>query len=130
MGSCRKDLDPPFIILRRKNLMNQNAKMALVIGGIVSAVAGLTTLGVVYARFELAQKTVKQTTLGDLLREKELKTQHEDDTAADAEDTEGPDEVIVETPVGPQAETEEAKIPDLTVAKPKAKSTKKGAQKE
>ena len=109
--------------------MNQNTKLALVIGGIVSAVAGLTTLGVVYARFEQAQKTVKQTTLGDLLREKELKTEHEDDTAADTEDTEGPDEVIVETPVEPPAEIEEVKVPDLTVAKPKAKSTKKGAPK-
>ena len=48
--------------------MNQNTKLALVIGGIVSAVAGLTTLGVVYARFEQAQKTVKQTTLADVRR--------------------------------------------------------------
>lgn len=101
--------------------MNQNTKLALVIGGIVSAVAGLTTLGVVYARFEQAQKTVKQTTLGDLLHEKKLKTEHED-----AEEVS--DEVIIETPVEPQAKTEEVKVPDLTVVK-KAKSEKKGAPK-
>lgn len=111
--------------------MNQNTKLALVIGGIVSAVAGLTTLGVVYARFEQAQKTVKQTTLADVLREKVLKMEHEDDTAADTEVTEGPDEVIIETPVEPKPETEEVEVPDLTVVKPKAsKTTKKGGSKQ
>ena len=52
--------------------MNQTAKLALIIGGIVSALAGLATLGVVYAKFEKAQKTVKQTTLGDVLRAEKL----------------------------------------------------------
>ena len=55
--------------------------------------------------------------------------EHEDDTAADTV-TEGPDEVIIETPVEPKPETEEVEVPDLTV-KPKAsKTTKKGGSKQ
>lgn len=56
--------------------MNQTAKLALIIGGIVSALAGLATLGVVYAKFEKAQKTVKQTTLGDVLRAEKLNSKN------------------------------------------------------
>jgi H+/gluconate symporter-like permease len=102
--------------------MNQNTKLALVIGGIVSAVAGLTTLGVVYARFEQAQKTVKQTTLGDLLREKGTKTeddQNEPNTEADE----------VEVTEGEMQNIEEDVVPvELEVTKPK--SSKKGSVKE
>jgi hypothetical protein len=56
--------------------MNQTAKLALIIGGIVSALAGLATLGVVYAKFEKAQKTVKQTTLGDVLKAEKLNSKN------------------------------------------------------
>lgn len=100
--------------------MNQTGKLIVIIGGIASAVAGLTTLGVVYARFEQAQKTIQQTTLGDVLREKKAKI----GTEELPEETEAPVEeepTLVEAVVQAAAETVAVKLSTGAEAKKKVK---------
>lgn len=45
-----------------------NKKLILIAAGVVAAIGSLTGLGVVYARFNKANKAIKTTTIGELLR--------------------------------------------------------------
>jgi len=90
--------------------MNNTLKIALIAGSIVAAAAGGTALGVVYVRFEKAQKVIESRpmTVGEMLASRDAaKSQASDETTCpDAaeifpveETTESPAETVFDAKV-------------------------------